>query len=70
VNGIEADIVIWDETVAGPGDTVTHLWCCNPNKSWCGTDIEADIDTPTDDVQEPDDCVVCLDLRECDVCWD
>lgn len=43
-----------------PGSDLNHVYCCDPNTAWCGTDISthAEIDSDT-----PLDCVVCADLE-------
>ncbi len=42
---------------AGSGFEVDHLWCCDPDRSWCGLDISAETVCPAD--CEHDECALC-----------
>lgn len=55
------------EQTAALDSDMNHVYCCDPNTAWCGTDIsnhpEVSEDTPLD-------CIVCADLEDlpCPVC--
>lgn len=45
-------------TIPSTDDDATHLFCCDPDRSWCGVDISDDPEVP--DADESDDCALCL----------
>lgn len=48
---------------APPSDEVTHVYCCDPDRSLCGLDL-----TGTGPARPGEqDCVVCADLDEADI---
>jgi hypothetical protein len=42
-------------------ETLDHLVCCDPDRALCGADVSGY--EWAEDVEEPEDCVVCIDLR-------
>ena len=43
-------------------DDLVHIYCCNPDRSWCGKNLSGIPETP--DAPEWLDCVVCVDLDD------
>ncbi|MCX5537831.1 hypothetical protein OG785_45575 [Streptomyces sp. NBC_00006] len=41
------------------GDETVHLYCCDENRAICGVDL-----TDMPEVDEDENCVVCIDLEE------
>lgn len=52
---------------ATSGGDLNHVYCCDPDTAWCGTDVSdaAEVGPDTDI-----DCVVCAELEDlpCPVC--
>jgi len=42
-------------------DDLDHLYCCDPNRALCGSDLT---DSPELADDEDENCVVCIDLDE------
>lgn len=53
-----ADLAASAVSVTAAGDRLDHIYCCNPDRALCGTDVS--------NMPEIDDanCVVCLALEE------
>jgi hypothetical protein len=52
-------------TLAADDDTLSHYFCCDPDRALCGTDLP--VCDEADDDDEAVDCVVCTSLAESDV---
>lgn len=44
---------------AAAADQYHHLYCCDPNRSWCGADITNDNECPEGECTHPR-CPLCL----------
>lgn len=38
---------------------IEHLYCCDPNRAWCGADISAAPEYPDGGAREHLDCALC-----------
>lgn len=63
-------LLIMDETSVKPSNTssddddLDHIYCeCDENISLCGIDLTG-VEEIDKDAETPDDCVVCIDLRD------
>ncbi len=61
-----APLVLTDPT-AEDDDDITHLYCCDENRAWCGADITDTVVTTGG--ADSDDCALCVyashTLRAC-----
>ncbi|MEU0522739.1 hypothetical protein [Streptomyces niveus] len=47
-------------TETDDGDSLTHIWCCTPERALCGVDL---VTSPEGEFEDAN-CIVCLDLFE------